>query len=79
MTSAQDRPYLFHAFEVSYFSAKVRPALRYKRLWYDEVHADYRLIRERTGLAGTGWEGVLAHEPRHRVAKRGYRLVLADD
>jgi glutathione S-transferase len=45
-----DRPYLFHAFEVSYFSAKVRPALRYKRLWYDEVHADYRLIRERTGL-----------------------------
>jgi len=27
-----DRPYVFHAFEVSYFSAKVRPALRYKRL-----------------------------------------------
>jgi glutathione S-transferase len=45
-----DRPYVFHAFEVSYFSAKVRPALRYKRLWYDEVHADYQLIRERTGL-----------------------------
>jgi glutathione S-transferase len=45
-----ERPYVFHAFEVSYFSAKVRPALRYKRLWYDEVHADYGLIRERTGL-----------------------------
>ncbi len=45
-----DRPYVFHAFEVSYFSAKVRPALRYKRLWVDEVHADYGLIRERTGL-----------------------------
>jgi glutathione S-transferase len=45
-----DRPYVFHAFEVSYFSAKVRPALRYKRLWYEEVHADLRLIRERTGL-----------------------------
>lgn len=42
-------PYLFHAFEVSYFSAKVRPALRYKRVWFEEVHADYRLIRERTG------------------------------
>jgi len=45
-----NRPYVFHAFEVSYFSAKVRPALRYKRLWFDEVHADYGLIRERTGL-----------------------------
>ncbi len=43
-------PYVFHAFEVSYFSAKVRPALRYKRLWYDEVRADLRLIQERTGL-----------------------------
>jgi len=42
-------PYVFHAFEVSYFSAKVRPALRYKRLWVDEVHADYGLIRKRTG------------------------------
>jgi glutathione S-transferase len=50
VTTAPDRPYLFHAFEVSYFSAKVRPALRYKRLWYDEVHADLRLIQERTGL-----------------------------
>ncbi len=45
-----DQPYVFHAFEVSYFSAKVRPALRYKRLWVDEVRADYGLIRERTGL-----------------------------
>ncbi|MGI9590748.1 MAG: glutathione S-transferase family protein [Myxococcota bacterium] len=45
-----DGPYVFHAFEVSYFSAKVRPALRYKRLWVEEVHADYGLIRERTGL-----------------------------
>lgn len=50
MPNATDRPYVFHAFEVSYFSAKVRPALRYKRLWVDEVHADYRWIRERTGL-----------------------------
>jgi glutathione S-transferase len=50
VTPSPDRPYVFHAFEVSYFSAKVRPALRYKRLWYDEVRADLRLIQERTGL-----------------------------
>jgi glutathione S-transferase len=43
-------PYRFHAFEVSYFSAKVRPALRYKRLRYDEVRADGREIKNRTGL-----------------------------
>ena len=49
MPSPPNRPYVFHAFEVSYFSAKIRSALRYKRLWYDEVHADYGLIRERTG------------------------------
>ncbi len=45
-----DRPYRFHAFDVSYFSAKVRPALRYKQLWYEELRADLGLIRERTGL-----------------------------
>jgi glutathione S-transferase len=44
------RPYVFHASSVSYFSAKVRPALRYKRLWFDEVRPDFGLIRERTGL-----------------------------
>lgn len=49
MTTAASRPYAFHAFEVSYFSAKVRPALRYKRVWFEEQHADYRLIKERTG------------------------------
>ena len=26
-------PYVFHAYDVSYFSAKVRPARRYKKLW----------------------------------------------
>jgi glutathione S-transferase len=43
-------PYRFHAFEVSYFSAKVRPALRYKRLWYEELRADLREVARRTGL-----------------------------
>ena len=50
MPSPGSRPYRFHAFEVSYFSAKVRPALRYKRLWYEEVRADQVEIRKRTGL-----------------------------
>jgi len=45
-----DAPYQFHAFEVSYFSAKVRPALRYKGLWVEERRADLKEIRERTGL-----------------------------
>ena len=49
MTTVPSRPYTFHAFEVSYFSAKVRPALRYKRIWFEELHADYGLIKERTG------------------------------
>ncbi len=44
-------PYTFHAAEMSYFSAKVRPALRYKALWYREVLPDYVEIQKRTGLA----------------------------
>jgi glutathione S-transferase len=43
-------PYRFHAFEVSYFSAKVRPALRHKRLWYEELRADLGEVKRRTGL-----------------------------
>ncbi len=50
MTDAASRPYRFHAFDVSYFSAKVRTALRQKGVWYEEVRADLREIRERTGL-----------------------------
>lgn len=49
--NATSAPYRFHAFEVSYFSAKVRPALRYKQLWYEELRADLGEIRRRTGLA----------------------------
>jgi len=48
--AATPAPYRFHAFEVSYFSAKVRPALRYKGLWYEEVRADLAEIIRRTGL-----------------------------
>jgi glutathione S-transferase len=43
-------PYRFHAYEVSYFSAKVRPALRHKRLWYEELRADLGEVKRRTGL-----------------------------
>jgi glutathione S-transferase len=50
MSDPSPAPYRFHAFEVSYFSAKVRPALRYKRVHYDEVRADGREIKNRTGL-----------------------------
>ena len=50
MSAPSSTPYRFHAFEVSYFSAKVRPALRYKRVHFDEVRADGREIKNRTGL-----------------------------
>ncbi len=50
---ADDR-YRFYAAEISYFSAKPRPALRYKRVPFDEIlptPAAYReVIRPRTGL-----------------------------
>jgi glutathione S-transferase len=49
--NATDKPYRFHAFEVSLFSAKVRPALRYKQLYYEEVRADISEILKLTGLA----------------------------
>jgi glutathione S-transferase len=45
-------PYRFYAAEISYFSAKVRPALRYKGVHYVELAPDYRnVILPRTGLA----------------------------
>jgi glutathione S-transferase len=44
--------YRFYAAEVSYFSAKVRPALRYKAIHYAELLPDYaNVIVPRTGLA----------------------------
>lgn len=49
MPLSQESPYLFHAYDISYFSAKVRPALRYKRLWYDEVRANVPELKKRTG------------------------------
>jgi glutathione S-transferase len=50
----RDRFFRFYASDFSYFSAKVRPALRYKRLPYVELLATpdayRRVIRPRTGL-----------------------------
>ena len=43
-------PYRFHGFEVSYFTAKVRPALRYKGLWVDERRADIPELLKLTGM-----------------------------
>jgi len=48
--NATPAPYVFHALEFSYFSAKVRPALRYKGLWVVERRPDFREIQRRTGL-----------------------------
>jgi glutathione S-transferase len=44
-------PYRFLAYDVSYFSGKVRPALRYKQLWYEERRAHIPEIQQRTGMA----------------------------
>ena len=45
-------PWRFYAAEISYFSAKVRPALRYKGIHYLELLPDYRnVILPRTGMA----------------------------
>ena len=45
-----ERPYLLHGFDISFFSAKVRVAMRYKQLFMEEKRADLRMIMERTGL-----------------------------
>jgi glutathione S-transferase len=54
LPSMDDGFFRFYASEVSYFSAKVRPALRYKRIPHVEILATpaaYRtVIRPRTGL-----------------------------
>jgi glutathione S-transferase len=51
---ARDDRYRFYAAEVSYFSAKPRPALRYKHVPFDEIlptpQAYREVIRPRTGL-----------------------------
>lgn len=46
-----DRPYVLHGFDLSYFTAKARVALRYKRVFYEEKRADVRMILEKTGMA----------------------------
>ncbi|MBW2423745.1 MAG: glutathione S-transferase family protein [Deltaproteobacteria bacterium] len=49
--NATAAPYVLQGFDVSYFTAIVRVALRYKGLWVDEQHADIRDILKRTGMA----------------------------
>lgn len=46
-----DRPYVLHGFDVSYFTAKARAAMRYKQLYMEEKRADVRWILEQTGYA----------------------------
>ena len=45
-----DKPYIFHAAEISYCSAKVRPALGYKGVRFAEILPDFQEIKKRTGL-----------------------------
>lgn len=49
--SATERPYVLHGFDVSYFTAKARSALRYKRVFLEEKRANLRLILDKTGMA----------------------------
>lgn len=46
-----DRPYVLHGFDVSYFTAKARAALRYKQVFLEEKRANVRWIVEQTGHA----------------------------
>ena len=46
--NATTAPYRLYGQEISYFSAKVRCALRYKRLWFGEIHSDFPEIVRRT-------------------------------
>jgi glutathione S-transferase len=54
MTMANDGRWRFYAAEISYFSGKPRPALRYKHVPFDEIlptqQAYREVIRPRTGL-----------------------------
>jgi glutathione S-transferase len=43
-------PYVLHGFDVSYFTAKARVALRYKGVWLEERRADIAMILEKTGM-----------------------------
>lgn len=43
-------PYILHGFDVSYFTAKARVALRYKGVWLEERRADIAMILEKTGM-----------------------------
>lgn len=45
------RPYVLHGYDLSYFTAKARTALRYKGVFLDEKRADIRMILEKTGMA----------------------------
>jgi glutathione S-transferase len=49
--NATPAPYRLYGQEISYFTAKVRCALRAKGLWFEEIHGEFPEIVRRTGLA----------------------------
>jgi hypothetical protein len=63
----------------------VRYAGSYAPWLVQRVQGDYRGLEPTArnsvdgAVAGTGWEAVLAHEPRHRVIKRHFDLFLAPE
>ena len=62
----------------------VRFAGSYAPFLVQRVLDDYRALDPAArktvdeAMAGSGWEAVLAHEPRHRLARRGFQIVLED-
>ena len=46
-----DRPYTLHGFDVSYFTAKARVAMRYKQIFLEEKRADVGWLLENPGYA----------------------------
>jgi hypothetical protein len=61
----------------------IRRVAQVYTLWMLQRTLDaYRALAEAdrkavdAALAGSGWEAVLAYQPRHRLAKSGFRLVF---
>ena len=46
-----DRPFQLHGFDLSFFTAKARVAMRYKQIFLEEKRADIRMILKKTGMA----------------------------
>lgn len=50
MNNATTTPFLLYGQNLSYFTAKVRCALRAKSIWFEEIHSDFSEVIRRTGM-----------------------------